>query len=189
MKIDTLNLNFSLLLKNVKMDIRFDYFNASQNIKPSSFSFHSHTVYEVYFIENGEMSVCLSDHELELKAQDILFIAPNTMHRVKKCAETLKRFNVRFLLDTQSAFASVVPYFLYSSTDEIKAEIFQNIEKIYMHMPNIGHPWEFFRIRSYFSVIASYIVESLLPANEETVKDSASTTYAKPKIDQYIQLD
>ena len=180
------NLTFSLLLENVGADIRFDYFNASKNIKASSFSFHSHTVYEVYFIENGEMEVCFGDEVLILRKQDILVISPGTVHRVKQCSEDLKRINLRFLLNTEAG--AHAPYFLYEQTDEIKSEIFSDIGKIYLHMPYLDRPWEFFRIKSYFSVILSYIVEALLPIQPNNSRKSTLRAN-KSKIDQRIQID
>ena len=186
---DTLNLNFSLLLENMKMEVRFDYFNASRNVKPSSFSFHSHTVYEVYFIESGEMSLCFGDRDVQLKTHDILIISPNTPHRVKECSETLKRFNLRFLLNAQAGLAAIPNCFLFRPKDKIRAEIFQNIEKIYLHVPDIKHQWEFFRIKSYFGIIISYIVEAIIPTQKPVASEIADTAYGKSKIDLCIRLD
>lgn len=181
------NVTFSLLLENVGADIRFDYFNASKNIKPSSFSFHSHTVYEVYFIESGEMEVCLGDEVLKLREHDILIISPNTVHRVKQCSDSLKRFNLRFLLYAEAESQS--PYFLYEQTHAIRNEIYSDIEKIHLHMPYLDQPWEFFRVKNYFSVILSYIVEALLSSQTSKVKKHAFRSNNKSKIDQHIQID
>ena len=181
------NLTFSLLLENVGADIRFDYFNASKNVKASSFSFHSHTIYEVYFIENGELEVCFGDAVLTLRKHHILIISPGTVHRVKQCSEDLKRFNLRFLLNTEAV--SHAPYFLYEQTDTIRCEIFSDIENIYLHMPYLDHPWEFFRIKNYFSVILNYIVEALLPAQANNSRKNTFRANNKSKIDQRIQID
>ena len=181
------NLTFSLLLENVGADIRFDYFNASKNVKASSFSFHAHAVYEVYFIENGELEVCFGDTVLTLRKHNILIISPGTVHRVKQCSEDLKRFNLRFLLNTEAIFRA--PYFLYEQTDTIRCEIFSTIEKIYLHMPYLDQPWESFRIKNYFSMILSYIVEALLPAQANHSRKNTFRANNKSKIDQRIQID
>ena len=183
------NLTFSLLLENVGADIRFDYFNSSKKINTTSFSFHSHTLYEVYFIENGEMEVCFEDNLLKLKKHDILVISPNTVHRVKSCSSEFKRFNIRFLLNLESALVKPNSYLLYEKPKSVMDEIFNSIDKIYEHMPKIDEEWGFFRIKSYFSIIVSYIVESLLPSAKVNVKKSKITTSKNSKIDQRIIID
>ena len=183
------NLTFSLLLENVGADVRFDYFNSTKKINASSFSFHTHTLYEVYFIENGEMEVCFEEDVLKLKKHDVLVIAPNTVHRVKSCSREFKRFNIRFLLNTDSNSNQIKPYFLYEKPKTIIDEIFSSIDKIYEHMPKINEEWKFFRIKSYFSIIVSYIVESLLPSKNTNVKNSKNYATKNNKIEQRIVID
>ena len=52
-------IDFSILIDNIGINAKIDYFNKLNNIHESSLSLHSHVVYEVYFIEEGEMSVRL----------------------------------------------------------------------------------------------------------------------------------
>ena len=183
------NLNFSLPLEKTEVDIRFDYLNTTKEIKKSSFSSHHHTVYEVYFIENGKMSVCFNDSEITLSTYDILLISPGTVHRVNTCSESLERFNFRFLIKTQSTDIPKVPYTICRLSPEIEKEIFQNIKKINHHIPQIEKQWEFYRIKNYFSIITSYIIETLMPQTSDK-KDSLSYSNTnKSEIDMYIRLD
>ena len=180
-------LNISLLLENVGVDLRIDSFHTSQNVKPSSFAFHSHTAYEVYFIENGNMWVQFEEQSAELQKHDILIIAPDTMHRVKGCSQELKRFNFRFLLHTQKSPASKNSYFLYHPTDTVKDELFHCIEKIHIHKQQANHRLELFRIKTYFSIIVSHLAETLIPAY--SISESSDTIDRKNTLNQSIQLD
>ncbi len=186
---DIRNLNFSLPLEKTEVEIRFDSLNTTKEIKESSFSSHHHTVYEVYFIENGKMSVYCNDSEITLNAYDILLISPGTVHRVNTCSEALERFNFRFLIKAQSADILKAPYILCRLSPEIETEIFQNIKKIDLHIPQIEKQWEFHRIKNYFSIITSYIIEILLPTEKHDKKGTLHSTANKNKIDMYIRLD
>jgi len=183
------NLTFSLLLENVGADIRFDHFNMPKIIYPSSFAFHSHTVYEAYFIASGQIEVCVGEETLTLREHDILMISPHTLHRVKECSADLKRFNLRFLLNTETNVTPSASYFLYEPPAENKKELFDMIDNIYRHIPQIDQNWEFFRVKGYFSILLSYLVEPLLPLQKKEVKKSRLRAAGKSKIDQQIQID
>ena len=181
------NLTFSLPLEQMSADIRFDYFNAAKVVKPSSFSFHSHTVFEVYFIESGEMDVCLEETTISLHSHDILILTPHALHRVKHCSDNLRRFNFRFLLHAE--ILTPVPYCMYEPSNKIKQELFDSVQKIYQHMPQIDQGWAFFRIKSYFGIIISHLIEALLPSTSREDAALRLSSTPKSKIDQQIQID
>ena len=181
------NFNFSLLLDKTEVDIRFDYSNQKKEIKQSSYSLHHHSVYEIYFIEKGTMSVCFDNDEIELNTHDILLISPNTTHRVNTCSETLERFNFRFLIKTQSTDMLKAPYIICRLSPE--EEIFQNIEKINYHIPQIENKWEFYRIKNYFGIIISYIIESLMSQGNKSKDSFLYPNTNNSKIDTYVRLD
>lgn len=183
------NLTFSLQLPNMGADIRFDHFNIPKIIEPSSFAFHSHAVYEAYLIKSGQIEVCVGEETLTLRKHDILMISPHTLHRVKECSEDLQRFNLRFLLNTETSVVPPAPYYLYEPTAENKKELFDIIDKIYRHIPLIDQSWEFFRIRGYFGILLSYLVESLLPAQNQEERKVYRRSARKSKIDLQIQIE
>lgn len=184
---DISNLNFSLILDKTEVDIRFDYTNHKKEIKKSSYTLHHHSVYEIYFIENGEMTVCFDDDEIELKTHDILLISPNTAHRVNTCSEFLERFNFRFLIKTPSPDIIKKPYVICRLSPE--AEIFQNIKKVNLHIPQIENKWEFYRIKNYFGIILSYVIETLTAQTNGAKGDFSYQNTNNSKIDTYVRLD
>jgi len=184
---ETCNFNFSLLLDKTEVDVRFDYSNQKKEIKKSSYSLHHHSVYEIYFIENGKMSVCFDNEEIELNTHDILLISPNTAHKVNMCSESLERFNFRFLIKTQPVIKLNAPYIICKLSPE--EEIFQNIKKINSHIPQIENQWEFYRVKSYFGIVVSYIIESLMLQSDNPKGSFLYSKANNSKIDTYVRLD
>lgn len=157
---DKIFLDFSVQIENINIDVRVDYLNKYYNIQKSSFSAHTHTAYEAYFIENGSMSVICNDQRTELKEGDILIIAPGTVHNVSSCSDDLKRFNFRFLLCNYMNIKSEYPYLVYYD-ESLKQEIFRDIESIHFHISNQMRKTDLFRIKAYLSIIISHIIDHM----------------------------
>ena len=160
MALDKVFLDFSVQIENINIDVRVDYLNKFYNIQKSSFSAHTHAVYEAYFIENGSMSVICNDHTIELKERDILIIAPGTIHNVSSCSNNLKRFNFRFVLCNYMYIQSEHPYLVYRD-ERLKKEIFRAIDSIHLHISNQARETDVFRIKAYLSIIISHIIDHM----------------------------
>ena len=179
-------ITLSLLLENVGADVRVDYYSAAKAVKPSSFSFHSHTTYEVYFIDNGEMEVCVGEQTIHLRRRHVLILSPNTMHCVKRCSDACRRFNLRFLLHTNAETVQIAPCVLFEPPGEVTDEIFADIGSIYRLMPRLHERWAFYRVKSYFGILMSYLLEVLLPAPSESVRIG---TEDQSKLERQIRID
>ena len=160
MVLDNVFLDFSIQIENINIDARVDYLNKFYNIQKSSFSAHTHTAYEAYFIENGSMSVVCNDQTMELVEKDILIIAPGTVHNVSGCSNDLKRFNFRFLLCNYMNIRSEHPYLVYRD-ESLKKEIFGAIESIHSNLSNQTRENDLFRTKAYLSIIISHIIDHM----------------------------
>ena len=176
--LDKVFLDFSVQIENINIDVRVDYLNRFYNIQKSSFSAHTHTVYEAYFIENGSMSVMCNEQRIELKEKDILIIAPGTIHNVANCSNNLKRFNFRFLLCNYMNIRSEYPYLVYQD-ERLKKEIFKAIESIHLHISNKTRETDLFRIKAYLSIIISHIVDHMFSFSLFTHEEEHSDILAK----------
>lgn len=178
MILDKVFLDFSVQIENINIDVRVDYLNKFYNIQNSSFSAHTHTAYEAYFIESGSMCVVCNDQRIELKERDILIIAPGTVHNVSSCSNDLKRFNFRFVLCNYMNIHSEYPYLVYK--DEcLKEEIFRDIENIHLHISNKKSETDLFRIKAYLSIIISHIIDHIFSFPVLTHEEGHSDVLAK----------
>lgn len=175
---DKIFLDFSVQIENISIDVRVDYLNKFYNIQNSSFSAHTHTAYEAYFIENGSLSAVCNDQRIELKERDILIIAPGTVHNVSNCSDDLKRFNFRFVLCNYMNIQSEHPYLVYHE-ESLKEEIFRNIEYIHLHISNKKSETDIFRIKAYLSIIVSYIIDHMFSFSLFTHEEGHSDILAK----------
>jgi len=156
-------LEFSFSVGNIQIDARIDYFNALKNIKPESYAMHSHTMYEVYFIESGTLLMQCGQGEIELKEHDIFVLFPNTEHRIISCSEDFKRFNFRFLFGKKLDIEYEGTYFFYRPEKDIEDNIYQNIASIHLYFHDAGGRLNSFRIRNSFGILLSFVVEQILP--------------------------
>lgn len=158
-------LEFSFSIANINIDARIDYSNMLNNIKSSSYELHTHTMYEVYFIESGKLLLECMKEQIELKEHDIFVILPNTEHKIIACNENLKRFNFRFIFRDLVDLNQESSYVIYKPLESISNNIFQNISAIHLYFSNVGGKLNSFRIKNSFGTIISYIAEQLLPRN------------------------
>lgn len=186
---DIVYLDFSLLIDNVGINAKIDYFNAVNNIKPKSFSPHSHTAYEVYFIESGEMSVRFEEELVELFEHDVMIIPPGKIHNVEHCSDTLKRFNLRFLFNDSLYGSLAKDYILYRPTKAIKEEIYRNILSIHENLPSINDRLTLFRIKASLGIIISHVIGLIVPKNEEKLREDSPLSEHQNRLSQCILID
>ena len=180
------HLEFSLNINNIDIDARIDYSNMLKNVKPSSYEIHTHTMYEVYFIESGSLSLECKNDLIELKKHDIIIIHPNTEHKIICCDDDLKRLNFRFLFRDMPDLITENSYLLYKPSAEISNSIFQNISGIHLYFNDAEHSLNSFRIKNCFSIIVSHVAEQLLPTE---IFKTRSFVRKDATLMQYIAID
>jgi len=186
---DTNYLEFSFGINGIDIEARVDYSNRLRNIKASSFEPHSHTMYEVYFVENGWLSAECMQEKLELREHGILVIMPNTEHRVVACSDNAKRLSFRFLFREPCDVRQENAYFLYAPQKSIENNIFQNIEAIHLYFRDRSNKLNSFRIKNSFGTVMSYIAEQLLPGNvlkDHLISERSDTLTQRIRIDQFF---
>lgn len=132
-------------------------------IKPSSFSFHLHTAFETYFIEEGTMRVSVEGEEVNLKKGDVFLIFPQVMHRVEEASENLCKLNLRFLFLQSFSRQTEGNFVLLQTEPWRRMEIFQNIACISRQLKAEENGTDSFRIRSYLSLVLHDLVSSVFP--------------------------
>ena len=182
-------IDFSILIDNIGINAKIDYFNKLNNIHESSLSPHSHVVYEVYFIEEGEMSVRFEDEIVRLKQHDILIIPPERIHRVEYHSDALKRFNLRFVFTDNSPPGVDASFFLYRPDECIKDEIYQCIKRLHENLPNINDKLALFRTKSYLGTILSYVIEVIIPEKKQYIPSDSPINEHKNRLTQCVQID
>lgn len=156
-------------------------------IKPSSFSFHLHTAFETYFVEEGSMRVFVEGEELNLKKGDILLIYPQVMHRVAEASEDLCKLNLRFLFLQTVPRRSDVKFVLLQTEAWRRSEIFQNIACISRQLKGDNSKTDSFRIRTYLSLVLHDLVAAVFPKREE--KGESDSQEKRDRLALSMQID
>ena len=184
---NTIRPALSLTIDDINVDVRIAHFNTLYNVMPSSFNDHTHTSYEAYFIEDGEMIVECGEDTKRLQANDIFIIFPDTSHRIISHSNDIRRVSFRFLCKDDRACLSD-GYTFYLPSDEIRADIFHNISCIFRHITESDLSFGIYRIKACLGIIISYIIRDILGDPE---KPSAQTRSASTptRLDRLITLD
>lgn len=152
-------LDFTVAIGKRMIDARVDYDDNPHHIRETSLKLHEHLLYEIYFIQQGNMMIQLEKTILSLKQGDIFVISPHVPHRVLSYDEDMVRFNVQFMCN----IAYTSPYMFFCPQEAIRNEIFSQISYIRRYLNDHDNKANLFRMNHAFSIVLSYVVEPMLP--------------------------
>ncbi len=97
-------------------------------------NYHHHSVYELYFLEEGYQNILINDSILDVAPYDVVLYKPNILHRSLKrqgCARTCIYFSERFLrlYFTDTAINSLLSCF-EKELISLNKEIFPKVKKL-----------------------------------------------------------
>lgn len=163
------HLDFTVSIENMLLDARVDYADEPHYIREQSMQLHEHLLYEVYFIEQGSLTVQCDKTKLTLETGDILIISPHVPHKILSYEKDLVRFNFQFMGRLQEKR----PYIFLNPAD--KEEIFTLISLIRGYLAKTEDNAAVFRMNHAFSILLSHVVQPLLCGEifrKETAKRS-----------------
>ena len=153
------HLDFTVTIGKFLLDARVDYADDSRHVREQSLHLHEHLLYEIYFIERGNLTLQCDKTTLSLKIGDILVIAPHVPHKILSHDPELVRFNVQFMGKVEGD----APYTFFCPPEPVKQEIFSLIKSIRRYMANSDNMADAYRINHAFSMLLSHVVEPMLP--------------------------
>ena len=178
----------TLLIDSIHSEARLERVGEFSNINPLSFSFHTHTAYEVYFVEKGDMTVLLNEESVYLKERDVFVISPGVTHRVKEASEDIRKFNLRFLFRTPPSVPNEKPFWLYETDFDYREELFQNLSWIHHYMCSPQRDPEFLHIKAYLGMIVEDLAKSIFPEGKRS-KTKFLMSSEQNRLDLTIVID
>ena len=155
------HLDFTVAIGNYMIDARVDYGDNPHVIRDTSLQLHEHLLYEIYFIQQGNLMLQVEKTILSLKQGDIFVISPHVPHKVLSYDEDMVRFNVQFMCNIEHT----APYLFFCPHDLVRDEIFSQISYIRRYMDTTDNKANVFRMNHAFSIVLSYVVEPMLPSD------------------------
>ena len=75
------------------------------------FSSHTHSVYELLYINNGDVTHIIEDKKFKLRAGDLIFIRPNMYHfiQIDSSERDYERINIHFAAGDINTDMSIIP--------------------------------------------------------------------------------
>lgn len=173
-------LDFTVAIEDVLLDARVDYADEPHYIREQSMQLHEHLLYEVYFIENGRLTLQCDKTKLFLEAGDILIISPHVPHKILSYEKDLVRFNLQFM----GRISEKRPYTFLCPSAAAKKEIFTLISLIRGYLSSTDNNADVFRMNHAFSILLSHVVEPVL--SPETFRPG---TNKRSRLQQLVAID
>ncbi|MBE6559569.1 MAG: helix-turn-helix domain-containing protein [Ruminococcaceae bacterium] len=181
-------LSLSIDLEEMRAEIMLDYLNETpRGIRASSYQSHDHSIDELYFIQSGSLSMELNGERVTLHEGDLLLIAPKTLHRIAECSDDVQRFNIRFALyAAENLFpAERRPWIHYRPSDAERMELAFTAGILRRKWENI-YPLEFCRIKAYYVIFLSRVLEKLIPRCGDVMPERQNHLVRRVRIDNFF---
>lgn len=160
-------------------------------LAPLSFIPHDHSAYELFIIEEGELIISVDNREQTVTESELLIISPHTPHELRYVSPDLKRFSLRFTLETDNNNAIALhDSFLHSKLidDELRF-IFEAINELHKIDHGDSTKLTVFREKALLGIIFSYILERLVRFSVQPQNESDSHLQLLTKIENYLYLN
>lgn len=184
---NTKRTELSLLLEGIGVEARIENLHPLRPLPHTSFSSHTHTAFEVYFLKKGTLRIFVCEEEKFLREGDVFVIFPQTEHFVIETSRDVEKFNLRFLLHNVNRSQFKKGGFLYKADDALRKELFFCIEGISANI-NIQSPMNTYRVKSYLGVLISHLLQGIFPKFERLKREN-SERGRNARLEQSIVMD
>ncbi|MBR3837785.1 MAG: AraC family transcriptional regulator [Clostridia bacterium] len=184
---NTKRTELSLLLEGIGVEARIENLHPLRPLPLTSFSSHTHTAFEVYFLKKGSMRISVSEEERFLKEGEVFIIFPQTEHFVLETSRDVEKFNLRFLLHNVNRSQFERGGLLYETGEAVRKELFFCIEGISSNI-RVQTPMNAYRVKSYLGVLISHLLQGIFP-ELEGLKPGGGETGRNARLEQSIVMD
>ena len=192
--IDTIALPPSATIEceNVTVDLLMDFLNEQKYGAPSfAFGHHDHASYELTIVEEGSITIHIENEALTVTSGELLLIPPHTKHRIVSFTSDMRRFCIRFNINTDAQYIRTPPpgFMLDVLAHEERASIFSLISELRRPKPSVPARLADYRMKLQFGIIFSYILERILDFDFTHSVENTSQINLYTKIENYLYLN
>lgn len=177
-------LDFSVSIGKLYIDAKTVYINNPDSLTQIALRPHDHVLHELYFIEEGDLSVQCDDDLLRLGSHDILLINHHVTHQVISFTPTLKRLSVRFSL---ADMINMPPYTLIQLDENTQSIVATQIKLIRRYYESPDTEMDFFRAQTAFSILLSYIIDATIPLS--AIHNLPTPSHPHNRMDYGVLID